>query len=165
MCTCRIYACLSLLTSSCPPMNWYALALYMNCIFEQRSRTIGIPLHCGIYSRPCTLRPAFPTKLLQSELQLWGPAASLSQIESQILLGRGNREAQDEWMARLCHVSVCWWMVRPQRAASGRAARSRVFRTSRYSAVILVLNVIFQKSPKLPVGFSLVWIKAKQLSF
>lgn len=86
---------------------------------------------------------AFPTKPPQPELQPWGPVASLSQIESQILLGRGNREAQDEWRARLCHVSVCWWMVRAQRTASGGAAKSRVFRILCYSAVNLVLNVIF----------------------
>lgn len=126
--TCSIYACLSLLTSSCPPMKWIHSCAVCELHFWAAKRNDRLPPpHHGVYSHPRALHPAFPTKPPQPELQPWGPAASLSQIESQILLGRGNHEAQDEWMARLCHVSVCWWMARAQRTA----AKSTAFRTAR----------------------------------
>lgn len=140
--------CLSLLeelVSSCPPMKWRCSCAVCELHFWAAKWKDQGPPHRSVYSRRHSLRPAFPAIPPQPELQPWGPVASLSQIESQILLGRGNREAQDEWMARLCHVSVCWWMVRVKRTVSGGAAKSRVFSTLRCFAVILVLNLIFKK--------------------
>lgn len=107
------------------------------------------PPPCSIYSHPRALRPAFPMKPPQPQLQPWGPVASLSQIESQILLGRGNREAQEEWMARLCHVMSADEWSEPKR----HQAKSKVFMTDTEFAVILVWNGIFQKSES-PVNIS-----------
>lgn len=109
----------------------------------------------SIYSRPRALRPAFPTKPPQPQFQPWGPGASLSQIESQILLGRGNREAQEEWMARLCHVMSADEWSEPRR----RQAKSRVFMTDSEFAVIFVWNGIFQKS----VALALIWRKSEPI--
>lgn len=70
--------------------------LHFWSVMQNDRRPPPLPPPHSIYSCPRALRPAFPTKPPQPQLQPWGPGASLSQIESQILLGRGNREAQEE---------------------------------------------------------------------
>lgn len=122
-CTCGIYACLSLLTSSRPPNEMDMLTHCMWIAFSGSEVEWLVPpppsLRCSVYSHPHTLRAAFPTKPPQPQPQPWGPRASLSQIESQILLGRRNHEAQDEWMARLCRVMLAdeWSGLGGQRQA------------------------------------------------
>lgn len=105
----------------------------------------------------------FPSKPPEPKLPPWGSAASVKWNHKSYWAEETVRLRMNGWLSSV--MWVCWWTTGAQRTASGRAAKSRVFRTSHYSAVIVVLNVIFQKFPELPVGFALVWIKSKHLSF
>lgn len=81
--------------------------LYVNCIFEQRSTTIGIPLHRSIYSRPHTLRPAFPNA------SAWAPALGACGITQSNWITNpiGQRKARGSgWMDALALSCECLLM-------------------------------------------------------
>lgn len=99
-------------------------------------------------SVPSTLLLPLKHYSLSLSLQLW-EARGITH-SSQILLGRGNREAQDEWMARLCHVmSSDEWSGLKGRQVRGPHRRLWV-------CCYFSLKHIPKKFPKFPLAFALI---------
>lgn len=73
---------------------------YVNCFLKLWSRSIGAPVTLFLsVPVPCT---QLSQQTAAASVPALGPRESLSQTESQILLGSENCEAQDEWSVMWC---------------------------------------------------------------